>query len=153
ATSFRNCTCVPRTRPYHSIISARRLVFIVTWWSEGLMLVVEVVVMALSFSPQWLLWISTGPGMGLKRRVERRLGDAAGVVRDRGRGACGDPLKEMVLAEARREESIDVLVVETSALFDHRLRQSRQRCEFAVLRRTTFTNGLHIRRINALLES
>jgi hypothetical protein len=30
-------------------ISSRRLVFIVTWWSEGLMLVVEIVVMALAF--------------------------------------------------------------------------------------------------------
>jgi hypothetical protein len=82
--------------------------------------------------------------------VERRLGDAAGVVRDRGRRDCRDHLKKMVLAEAGREESIDVLVVETSALFDHRLRQSRQRCEFAVLRRTILTNGL--RSIDAFLE-
>src|SRR5215831_7834446 len=90
--------------------------------------------------------------MGLKRRVEKRLGYAAGVVRDRGRRDCRDHLKEMVLAEAGREESTDVLVVETSALFDHRLRQSGQRCEFAVLRRTTFANGLHIRRIDAFFE-
>src|SRR5438552_8676124 len=50
ATSFRNCTCDPRTRPYHSIIWSRRLVFSVRWWSLGLMLVVEVVVMVLSLS-------------------------------------------------------------------------------------------------------
>jgi hypothetical protein len=48
--------------------------------------------------------------MGLKRHVERRFGDAAGVVRDRGRRDCRDHLKEMVLAEAGREESINVLV-------------------------------------------
>jgi hypothetical protein len=45
--------------------------------------------------------------MGLKRRVERRLRDAVGVIRDGGRGDCRDHLKEMVLAEAGREESID----------------------------------------------
>jgi hypothetical protein len=35
-------------------------------------------------------WISTGPGMSLKWRFERRLRDAAGIVRDRGRGDRGD---------------------------------------------------------------
>jgi len=43
----------PDSRSHHSIISSRRLVFIVTWWSEGLMMVVEAVVMALSFSLQF----------------------------------------------------------------------------------------------------
>jgi len=35
---------------------------------------------------------STRPGMGLKRRLERSLRDAAGVVRDRGRGDDGNDL-------------------------------------------------------------
>src|SRR6516165_6454289 len=76
ATSFRNCTCVPRTRPYHLIISSRRLVFIVTWWSEGLMLVVELVVMALSLSPQ-SPWVATD--FGSSRRARGREGDTAGT--------------------------------------------------------------------------
>src|ERR1700722_15694397 len=77
---------------------------------------------------------STGPGMSLKRRFERRLGDAAGVVRDRGRGDRGDHFQEMIFAETGREESIDVLLIETSAFFDHRFRQRRQRSELVILR-------------------
>ena len=58
----------------------------------------------------------------------------------------------MIFAETGREESFDVLIVEATALFDHRFRQSGQRGEFAVLWQTTVTNGLHIRRIDPLLE-
>jgi hypothetical protein len=43
--------------------------------------------------------------MFLERRIERWLGDAAGVVRDRRRGDRGDHFEEVVLAEPGREES------------------------------------------------
>jgi hypothetical protein len=99
------------------------------------------------------LWTLRCPGMFLKRRIERWLGDAAGVVRDRRRGDRRDHFEEVILAKPDREGSIDVLVVETSPLFDHRLRQARQRGEFAVLRQTTIADGLDIRRIDAFLES
>jgi hypothetical protein len=59
----------------------------------------------------------------------------------------------VVLAEPGREESIDVLIAEMSALFDHCLRQAGQRRELAVLRSTTITDGLDIRWIDAFLES
>ena len=88
----------------------------------------------------------------LKRRVERRPGDVAGVVRDRRCGDCGDHFEEVIFAKTSREESFDVLIVEAPALFDHRFCHSRQRGESAVLWRTTVTNGLHIRRIDPLLE-
>jgi hypothetical protein len=45
--------------------------------------------------------------MSLKRRVERGLRDAAGVVRDRGRGDDGDDLQGMILAETCCDESIE----------------------------------------------
>src|SRR6516164_501132 len=81
-----------------------------------------------------LRWISLFPGVSLKWRLERRLGDTAGVVRDRGRGNDGNDLQGVVFAETGRDESIDVLVVETSTFFDHCLRQSRQRSKLSVLR-------------------
>ena len=86
--------------------------------------------------------------MSLKRRLKRRLRDAAGVVRDRRRGDRGDHFEEVIFAKTGREESFDVLIVEAPALFDHRFGQSRQRGELAVLWRTTLTNGLHIRRVD-----
>ena len=104
-----------------------------------------------AFSRQ--LALSTLPSVHLKPGFERRLGDAAGVVRDRRRGDRGDHFEEVIFAEPRREESIDVLVGEASTLFDHRLRQARQRGEFAVLRQTTLTDGPDIRGIDAFLES
>jgi transcriptional regulator GlxA family with amidase domain len=70
----------------------------------------------------------------LERRFEWRLGDAAGMVRDRRRGHCGDHFQQVIPAEPGREEAIDLLVVEMSALFDHRPGQARQRGELAVLR-------------------
>jgi hypothetical protein len=84
-------------------------------------------------------WILGGPGLSLKRRLERRVRDAAGVVRDRRRGDRGNYFEEVIFAETGREESFDVLMVEPPALFDHRFRQSRQRGEFAVLWQTTVT--------------
>ena len=56
-------------------------------------------------------WVSAGPGMSLKRRFERRLGDAAGVVRDRGRGDRGDHFAEVIFTETGCEELIDVLLI------------------------------------------
>jgi len=97
--------------------------------------------------------LSSGPGMVLKRLFERRSGNTGGVVRDRRRGDRGDHLEEVILAESRCEESFDVLIAEMSARFDHRLRQARQCGELAVLRQTTITDGLDIRRIDAFLES
>jgi hypothetical protein len=47
-------------------------------------------------------------GMFLKRRFERRLGDAAGVARDYRRGDRGDHLEEVIFAEP---------VAKTSTLF------------------------------------
>src|SRR5579871_4537984 len=81
---------------------------------------------------------SSRPGMRLKRGLERRLGDAAGVVRDRRRGDRGNHLEKMILAEAGGEEAIDVSIVEAAALLDHGFRQSRQRGVFAVLGQTPF---------------
>jgi hypothetical protein len=95
---------------------------------------------------------STVPGMGLKLRLERSLRDAAGVVRDRGRGDDGDDLERMIFAEAGRDEPIDILIVETPAFFDHRFCQSRQRSELTILRQTALADGLDIRRIDPLLE-
>src|SRR5581483_9153508 len=63
---------------------------------------------------------SRGPGMSLKRRLERRLGDAACVIRDRRGGDRSDHFQELIFAESGHEESVDVLVAEMSALFDHR---------------------------------
>jgi hypothetical protein len=51
---------------------------------------------------------STVPGAGLKLRLERSLRDAAGVVRDRGRGDEGNDLERMIFAEAGRDEPIDI---------------------------------------------
>jgi hypothetical protein len=90
--------------------------------------------------------------MSLKWGFERRFRDAAGIVRDRGRGDRGDHFEEVIFAEAGREESIDVVIVETSAFFDHRFRQSRKRSELAVLRQTALADRLDIRRIDPLLE-
>ena len=95
---------------------------------------------------------STGPGMSLKRRFERRLRDAAGIVRDRGRGDAAITSRSVIFAETGRDESIDILIVEAPTLLDHRSRQRRQRGEFAVLRQTALTNGLDIRRIDAFLQ-
>src|SRR5208282_4728881 len=58
----------------------------------------------------------------------------------------------MIFAETGCHESIDVLIVEATALFDQCFCQSRQRGEFAVLGQTTLTNGLHIRWIEPFLE-
>ena len=58
----------------------------------------------------------------------------------------------MIFTETRGNESSDVLIVETTALFDQCLRQSRQRGELAVLRRATLANGLNVRRLEPLLE-
>ena len=58
----------------------------------------------------------------------------------------------MILAEAGRDESVDVLIVKTPTFFDHRSCQNRQRGEFVVLRQTTLTNGLNIRRIEPFLK-
>src|ERR1700729_3103160 len=99
-----------------------------------------------------LLEFLTGPGMSLKRGLQRRLRDASGIVRDRGRGDDGDDLESMILTEAGRDESIDLFIVKTPTLFDHRSCQSRQRSEFAVPGHTTLTNGLYIRWINSFLE-
>ncbi|WP_342710603.1 hypothetical protein AAFG13_41610 [Bradyrhizobium sp. B124] len=70
---------------YHSIIWSRRLVFIVTWWSEGLMMVVEVVVMALSFSPQSVRVIAAqrgyeagGDGGSFAGSIEPDIADLGG---------------------------------------------------------------------------
>src|ERR1700677_1261550 len=90
--------------------------------------------------------------MSLKRRVERGLRDAAGVVRDRGRGDDGDDLQGMIIAETCCDKSIDILIVETPPLFDHRPGQRRQRRELAVFRQTALTNGLDIRWVDPLLE-
>jgi len=49
--------------------------------------------------------VSTLPSVFLKRRFERRLGGAAGVVRDRRRGDRGDHFEEVIFAESGREES------------------------------------------------
>src|SRR5271154_585168 len=90
--------------------------------------------------------------MRLKRRLERGFRNAAGVVRDRGRGDRGDHLESVIFAEAGCDELIEVLIIETPALLDHRLRQSRQRSEFAISRQTTLTYGLDISQIDPLLE-
>jgi hypothetical protein len=80
--------------------------------------------------------LSVLPGVCLKRRIERRrLGDVAGLVRDRRRGDGGDDLEEVIPAEAGREETMGVLVAETPALFDHRLRQAGKRGEMEAARR------------------
>jgi len=63
--------------------------------------------------------ISTSPGVNLKRRFERSLREAAGVVRDRGRSDRSNHLKGMIFAETRCEETIDVFIIKTPALFDH----------------------------------
>ena len=62
----------------------------------------------------------------------------------------GDYFEEVIFAETGRKESLDVLIIQPPALLDHRFRQSRQRSEFTVLRQTTLTNGLDIRRSDTL---
>src|SRR5215831_12953623 len=96
--------------------------------------------------------ISTGPGVSLKRRLERSLRDAAGVVRDRGGGDDSNDLQGMIFTEAGGDESIDVLIVETSTLFDYRFCQSRQRSKLGFLRQATLADGLDIRRIDPLFK-
>jgi hypothetical protein len=59
----------------------------------------------------------------------------------------GNDLQGMILTETGRNESIDVLVVEASALFDHRLCQSRQRGKLDVLRQSALADGLPILRV------
>src|SRR6516165_4859856 len=71
--------------------------------------------------PDRCIWLF--PDVSLKGRLERRLGDTAGVVRDRGRGNDGNDLERMVFAETSRNESVDLLVIETSTFFDHCLCQ------------------------------
>ena len=90
--------------------------------------------------------------MSLERGLERRFRDAACIVRDRRGGDDGDDLEGMILAETGCDESIDVLIVETTAPFDQCFSQSRQRGELAVLRQTTLTNGVDILWIETLLE-
>ena len=58
--------------------------------------------------------------------------------------------RSVIFVEPGRKESIDVLVAETSTLFDHRLRQGRQCGEFAVLWQTALTDGPDIRRDRCL---
>jgi hypothetical protein len=54
----------------------------------------------------------------LEGRLERYPRHASGIVRDRRRGDDGDDLESEILAEAGGDESVDVLIVETTALFD-----------------------------------
>jgi hypothetical protein len=63
--------------------------------------------------------------VGLKRCLERRLGDAAGVVGD---GRCGDDRNDLegeILAETGRDEAIDILVPDSTARLDHPCCKSR----------------------------
>ena len=60
--------------------------------------------------------------------------------------------RRMILAEAGRDESIDILIVQTPTLFDHRSGQSRQRGELAVLGQTALANGPDVRWIDPFLE-
>src|SRR5450631_4232870 len=59
------------------------------------------------------LWL---PCVSLKRLVKRCFRDAAGVVRDRRRRDDGNYLKKQILAVPRRDELLDVLVAELTAL-------------------------------------
>src|SRR5262249_26112640 len=70
--------------------------------------------------------ISTLPGVCLKGCFERSLGDAAGVIRDCGRGDDGNDFQGMILAKTRRDKLLNILITETSALFDHRSCQGCQ---------------------------
>jgi hypothetical protein len=79
------------------------------------------------------------PGLSLKRRLKRGAGDAAGVVRYRRGSDDGNDLERVILAVTGREESIDVLVIEKPALFDHGLCQGRQRSELGILRQPALT--------------
>jgi hypothetical protein len=88
----------------------------------------------------------------LERCLERRFCYAASVVRNRGRGNDSDDFERKVFAETGRDKSIDILIVETTALFDQCFCQSRQRGELAVLRQTTLTNGLNVLWFEPFLE-
>ncbi len=90
--------------------------------------------------------------MSLERCLERRFCDAASVVRNRGRGNDSDDFERKVFADTGRDKSIDILIVETAALFDQCFCQSRQGGELAVLRQATLTNGLNVLWFEPFLE-
>src|SRR6516164_7828241 len=77
---------------------------------------------------------STGPGASFHLCLEPGNRDAGGVVRNRRGGDDRNDLERMIFAETRRDESIDILIVETSALFDHRFCDGRERGKFGVFR-------------------
>ena len=92
--------------------------------------------------------MSISPGVGLKRRLERRFGDASSAVGDRrGRDDCNN-LEQLVFANSGRDESFYILIVESSTLLDHDLCQSRERGKLHVLGQATLADGLNIFRVD-----
>ena len=87
-----------------------------------------------------------------KWSVHRRVGDARGVVRDRGSGDRGNDLQQVILAESGRKEPIGVVLAQASTLLDHRSGERRQRGGLFVLGQATLANRLHVRRIDPFLE-
>ncbi len=63
----------------------------------------------------------------LERRFERRLGNAAGVVRDSRCGNHGNDFEYLLGAEPRVDEAFLVRFSKAAALFDQCTRQLRQR--------------------------
>jgi hypothetical protein len=88
----------------------------------------------------------------LQRRLQRRIRDASGVVRDGRGGDDGDHLKQKILAKAGRNETFNVLIVKPSALFDHRPRRRRESTELGIRRRTAGAHRRDIRGSNAGLK-
>jgi hypothetical protein len=56
------------------------------------------------------------------------------------------------MATTGHEEAIDVLIIETSAPFDHRFCQGRQSGKRFVFRQTTLADGPNVRFIDPILE-
>src|SRR6185312_9465201 len=91
------------------------------------------------------------PGEFLQMRLQRRIRDIAGVVRDRRRRNDRDRFKQEILAVAGCEETLDILLIELPALFDQRTRQCRERAELFIRRRAAIAHPLDINGVKASL--
>jgi hypothetical protein len=58
------------------------------------------------------------PGVGIKRRLQGRAGDAAGIIGDRRSGDNGDHLQKLVLAEARLKKRVGIGFRQLSTALD-----------------------------------
>jgi hypothetical protein len=81
--------------------------------------------------------------------LQRRMSDAAGVVRDGRRSDYQDDFKNFILTESCLRERGDIVIVKAPPFFDQRPGQLRKGCVLAILRRAPLTDGLDVRRIEA----